>query len=171
LAVVLVRDSEAEAARQRARLALAAFAQREAQQLELLAGGREQEIALIALGVARAIERAGAVGERPRCDIVARRQHAGAELPYGPEQIAKFDRLVAFDARHRRLAGEIAVGETVDDRFLEAILVVKHVMRDAASIGDPPRVVDVLAGAAGALPAGPRALNLALQRDSDDGVG
>src|SRR5262249_58354995 len=66
LAVVLVGDREAEAARQLARLGLGLVAEREAQRLELLARGGKEEIALIALFLARAIERAAAVRERPR---------------------------------------------------------------------------------------------------------
>ena len=62
LAVVLVGDREAELARQFARLGLAAFAERKAQHLELLARGAEQEIALVALFFARAIQRAAARG-------------------------------------------------------------------------------------------------------------
>src|SRR5262249_11682574 len=60
LAVVLVGDREAEAARQLARLGLGLVAEREAQRLELLARGGKEEIALIALFLARAIERAAA---------------------------------------------------------------------------------------------------------------
>src|SRR5437899_5645807 len=59
LAVVLVGDRKLEAPRELARLGLGALAEREAQRFELLARGGEQEIALVTLGVARAIERAG----------------------------------------------------------------------------------------------------------------
>src|SRR5262245_24934194 len=55
LAVVLVGDRKAEAARELARLSLGAFAQWKTQHIELLARGREQEVALVAFGVARAI--------------------------------------------------------------------------------------------------------------------
>ena len=60
LAVVLIGNRQPELARQFARLGLAALAEREAQQVELLACGAEQEIALVALFLAGAIERAGA---------------------------------------------------------------------------------------------------------------
>src|SRR5450631_899744 len=85
LAVVLVGYDEPELARQLARLGLAALAEREAQQVELLARGAEQEIALIALFLARAIERAPARGQPPRGDVMAGRQHVGAELARGDQ--------------------------------------------------------------------------------------
>src|ERR1039458_959030 len=62
LAVMLVGNRQPELARQFARLGLAALAEREAQQVELLARGPEQEIALVALFLARAIKRAHARG-------------------------------------------------------------------------------------------------------------
>src|SRR5262249_62054919 len=83
-----------------------------------------EEIALIALFLARAVERAAAVRERPRGDVMSGRQHLGAELPRGREQIAELDRLVALDAWHRRLARHVALGEAVDHHLLEAALVV-----------------------------------------------
>ena len=44
-------------------------------------------------------------------------QRRRAELARGLQQIAKLDRPVALDARHRRLAGGVAFGEIVDHRF------------------------------------------------------
>ena len=101
---------------------------------------------------------------------MAGRERRGAELARGLEQIAELDRAVALDAGHRRLARGVAVGEIVDHRLAEAALVVQHVMRDADPLGDVARVVDVLAGAAGALAMGGRAMIVELQRDADDVV-
>ena len=67
LAVLLVGDFEAEAPRQFARLRLGHVAERKAQIIELLARGREQEIALVAIGVGGA-HRARSVGEAARGD-------------------------------------------------------------------------------------------------------
>src|SRR6516225_7506051 len=103
LAVLFVGDGEPEPAGQFARLRFGAIAQREAQQIELRARGREQEIALVALGFTGAVERAATVAQPARGDVVAGRQYRGAELARGRQQIAKFDRLIAFDAWHRRL--------------------------------------------------------------------
>ena len=64
LAVLLVGDFETEAPRQFARLRLGHVAEREAQEIELLARGREQEIALVAIGIGRADQRARSVGRR-----------------------------------------------------------------------------------------------------------
>ena len=69
LAVVLVGDRQPELARKLARLGLGALAEREAQHVELLARGAEQEIALVALFLARAEKPAAAVRQaaaRPR---------------------------------------------------------------------------------------------------------
>src|SRR5579863_341309 len=56
LAVMLVGDLEAEAARQFARLGLGHIAERKAQILKLLARGRKQEVALVAIAVRGANE-------------------------------------------------------------------------------------------------------------------
>ena len=101
---------------------------------------------------------------------MAGRQRVGAEVARGLEQVGELDRLVAGDAGHRRLAGEVAVGEAVDHRLAEAALVVEHVVRNAERLGDAARVVDVLAGAAGALAVRRRAMVVELQRDADDVV-
>ena len=71
LAVVLVGDRETEAPRELARLGLGHVAERKAQIVELLLRGREQEIALVAIGVGRADQRARAVGAAARGDVMA----------------------------------------------------------------------------------------------------
>src|SRR5438552_1139157 len=97
-------------------------------------------------------------------DTVVAAEHATieiddvAKLARGREQVAEFDRLVAFDAWHRRLARDIARGEAVDHHFLEAAFVVEHVMGNADALGDRARVMDVLAGAAGTFAVGRRAI-------------
>src|SRR5262249_383831 len=124
LAVVLVGNREAEGARQLTGLRLGPVAEREAQGIELRAGGGEQEIALGALLLARAKERAAAARQRTGGDIVAGGEHLRAELARGLQEIAELDRLVALHAGYRRLARDVALGEAVDHCFLEAALVV-----------------------------------------------
>ena len=167
LAVVLVGDGKAEAARQVARLRLGHVAERKANELELFTRGGEQEVALITLLVAGAVERAPARGPCPRRHVMAGDQGLGAELARGFEQVAELDRLVALHARHRRLARDIALGETVDHHFLEAALVVEDVVGNADALRHRARVVDVLAGAAGALAMGGSAVVVELERDAD----
>src|SRR5690242_11972143 len=168
LAVLLVSDAKPEPARQFARLRLGAIAQGEAQQIELLACRREQEIALIALGLSGAVKRPPAVGQPARGDVMAGRQYRGPKLARSHQQIAKFDSLIAFDAWHRRFAGHVACREPVDDRFFESLLVVEHVMGNA----DPRRhgagVVNVAPGTACAFTVGRRAMVIELERDADD---
>jgi hypothetical protein len=162
--------NRSEASRQFARLRLGHVAERKAQKVELLGRGREQEIALVTVAVAGPVERAAAVRQPARGDVMAGRQHLGAKLARGAQEIAELDRLVAFHAGHRRLARHVAVGEAVDDRRLEAALVVEHVMGNADPLRDRPRVMDVLAGAAGALAVGRGAVVVKLQRHPDDVV-
>src|SRR3982751_1259695 len=126
-------------------------AERKAQHVELLARGREQEIALVTVAVVRTEKRAAAVRRTAVNHVVPGGQDAAAKLARGIEQISELDGPVALDARDRRLARRIALGEAVDHRFLEARLVVEHVMRNAEPLGDHPRVMDVAPGAARAL--------------------
>ena len=78
--------------------------------------------------------------------------------------------LVAGDAGDRRLARDIGAGEGLDHLLAELRLVIEHVMGDAEPGGDVARVVDVLAGAAGALAVGRRAVVIELHRHADDVV-
>ena len=94
-------------------------------------------------------------------------QHLGAQFARGDQEIVELDRHVAVDARHRRLAMDIALGEAVDHRFLEAALIVEHVMRDAQRSGHAARVIDVLAGAAGAFAVDGGAVVVKLQGHAD----
>ena len=65
LAIVLVGDGKPEAARQVARFRLGPIAEREAQQVELLARGAEQEIALVAFALTGAVQPPPPVRQRP----------------------------------------------------------------------------------------------------------
>src|SRR3974377_1123519 len=98
---MLVGNRKPKLACELARLRLAAVAERKAQHFELLARGAEQEITLIALLLARPIERAAARRQASRRDIVAGRQRLGAQLASGAEQIMKLDRHVAVGAKNR----------------------------------------------------------------------
>ena len=167
LAVVLVGDRKPEAPRMLARLGLGHVAERKAQDVELLMRGAEQEVALVALLFAGAVERAAA-GHGPRRDVMAGRQHLRAQFARGAEQVLELDRHVAVDAGHRRLARDVALGEAVDHRLLEAAFVVEHVVRNADPVGHRAGVVDVLAGAAGALAVRRRPVVVKLERDADD---
>ncbi len=167
LAVLLGGDGEAHGLGCLAHLRLGKPAQREAQEVDLRLGGGEEEIALVAVGVDRPVERAvGAIGLA--ADVVARRQCVRAELARGRQQVGELDGLVARHAGDGRLAGDIALREGVDHGFLETLLVVKHVMGNAERLGDAAGVVDVLAGAArtGAVHRG--TMIVELQRHADD---
>src|ERR1700758_5547842 len=99
---------------------------------------------------------------------MAGRQHRGTEIARGFEKIAKLDRLIAFHAWHRRLAGDIARGETIDHCSFEAIFVIENVMRNADAFGHGTGIVDIAPGAAGTLTMGRGAMVVELQRNEDD---
>ena len=86
----------------------------------------------------------------------------------GGQEIGELDRLVAGHAGDRRLAGDIALREGVDDRLAEALLIVEHVMRNAQRFGNATGVVYVLSGAARTGAMGGRAVVVELQRHADD---
>ena len=140
----------------------------ETQEIELLGCGGVEEVALVASRIQGAVEAAPAGFEGATGHVMAGRQHVGIEVAGGGQKIAELDRAVALDAGDRRLAGQIALGETVDHRFPEAVLVIEDVVRDAERLGDPARIVNVLARAAGTLAMDRRPMVVELQRDPDD---
>src|SRR5258708_39754644 len=95
------------------------------------------------------------------------RSPLGAEVAGSDQQIAKLDRLVAIDAGDRGFARHITVGETVDHCRLEAALIVENVVRDTDAAGNHAGVVDVLAGATGALSMRGGAMIVQLERNAD----
>src|SRR5207237_734988 len=162
LAVGLGRDRQREIARQPAGLVLRQTAQRKAQEIELAAAGAIKKVALVAARIGGTMQfRPIRPGDAAR--VMPGRQRAGAELPRGPQQIAKLDALVAADARDRRLAAAIGLGEILDYRRAEARLVIEHVMRDTELGSDTGRVAHILPGAARALFADRRAMIVKLQ--------
>ena len=154
LAVRLVRYRQIEIASQGAHFALGHGAQRKHQRGKLRARRGKQEVALVAIAVAGPIE-FGSGRTCPQLDIMPGGEHLGVELLHRGQQLVELDLLVAGDTRNRRLAGNIAFGEGLHDRRLEALLVVQDVVGDAELVGHPARIVNVLAGATGS-PAAPR---------------
>ena len=167
LAVVLVGHHQPHLGREFAHAQLRQMAEGKAQVVDLLLGGGEQEVALVAVGVRRPVQRpVRPIG--PGADIVAGRQRVGAEILRGRQQIGEFDRLVAGDAGNGRLARDVAFGERIDHRLAEAFLVVEYIVGNSDGFGNAAGVVDILAGAAGADAVGGRAVVVELQRDAHD---
>src|SRR6185503_20004807 len=167
LAVVLVGNCEPEAARKLTGLGLGPLPKREAQNVKLLARRAEKEVALVSFLIARAVERPAPAGHRTRGNIVTGREHVGAKLARRDQQVVELDRHVAFDARNRRLAMNIALGETIDHGFLEAGLVIENVVRNAYALRDGAGIVDVLPRATGAFAMRRCAVVVELQRHAD----
>src|SRR5215212_3357683 len=71
LAILLVRDGQSEAPRQVAGLGFGHVAQRKAQILKLIARRCEQKVALVAIGVGGANQRARSIAGTPGRDIMA----------------------------------------------------------------------------------------------------
>ena len=95
------------------------------------------------------------------------RQSIGTEIAGSLEQIGEFDLLVAGDARNRCFAGNIAIGEAIDHTLPKAALIIQHVMGNTQPLRDPPRILNVLPGAAGSLAMGRGAIIVKLQSDAD----
>ena len=94
-----------------------------------------QEIALVARRVARAVQ-FRPVRPGDAAGVMPGGQRGGAEIARGRQQVAELDALVAADARDRRLAAAVALGEILDHRGAKPALVIEHVMRDAETLGD-----------------------------------
>ena len=144
----LSATSEPELAGELAHRRLGQAAEREAQEVELLAGGREQEVALVARRIGGAVQ-LGSVRSGHAPDVMAGGQAVGAEIAGKGEQVGELHRLVARNAGDGSPAPRIFVGEALDDAVAEAGLVIEDVMGDSEPLGDGSRVVDVASGAAG----------------------
>lgn len=127
LAVRLVGDGQAEFGCKLTHLRLGHAAKRKADEIELVLRGGEQEIALVTVKIGRAEKRA-LVALLGGADIVAGCQCIGAKILRGLQEIGELDRLVAGDAGDRGFAGDVAVGETVHDLFLEPAFIIQHVV-------------------------------------------
>src|SRR5262249_9118719 len=124
------------------------------------------EIALVALGVLRSVK-LEAPQARPAPDIMTGSERRGAELLRGLQQILELDLLVADHARHRRLAGKIAVGELAHDSLGEPRLVIEDIVRNAERLRHVSGILDILAGATGPLATDRFAMIVHLKRDAD----
>ena len=163
LAIRLLGDGQPEPRRCRPyRVLVGHAAQRKQTKSELLGRRGEQKPALVACRVRRAMQFRPARSIDPP-DVVSGRETIGAEPARQRDQVGKFYLGVALHAGHRRLAARVAVGERRDDRAGEARLRVHHVMRDAEVVGHAARVVDILPGTTGALPAGRGTMVVELQ--------
>src|SRR5690606_31342658 len=91
-----------------------------------------------------------------------------AELPRRLQEIVELNRLITGNTRDRRFAGHVALRERIDHGLTEARFIIQHVMSDAEGLGDPPCIVDVLAGAAGAGAVGGSAMIVKLERNAND---
>ena len=167
LAVALVGDSEPEIAGNRPRRLLREVAQRKTQEVQLLPGRGEEEIALVALKIDRAEERAPTV-DGAGAHVVTGGHRSRIQLARGREQIGELHGLIAGNAGYRRFTLGIAPCERLDDGFPEARLIVEHVVRDAEAGRHLAGVVNVLSGAAGAAPVRRHAVVVKLQRDAYD---
>ena len=87
---------------------------------------------------------------------MAGRQRIRSKIARSGQKVGKLDGLVAGNARDRRFAGNVTLGERIDHRFAKPLLVIEHVMRNAQHFADAAGIVDVLAGAARSRRGGPR---------------
>ncbi len=167
LAVGLGRDIEPDLGRDSPHFGLGQSADREAQEIELLAGRAVEEIALVAALVGALVELDPAVIDQSP-DIMAGRQAIGAKLARERDQVDELDALVARRARDRCPAAGIFVEEAVDHPFAEAGFIIEHIMGDSEPVGDRLGVVNVLPRAARAGPPDRFAMIVELERHSND---
>ena len=168
LAVGLVGVREAKFARQLPHPRLRHFAKRKPQARQLRARGGEQEIALVAIGVGGPVERPPAPPVVAADDIMSRRQEIGAEVVRRVEEVGELQVLIAGDARHRRLAGDIGSGERLDHLLTKALFVIEHIVGNPETRRDVPRIMDILAGAARAFAMRRLAVVIELHCNADD---
>ena len=168
LAVRLGRDAQAQRRRHAAHLGLFQIGQGKAEVVQLVAGRGEKEVGLVARMIDRLPHLGLPIRARGSADVVARRHRLGPEVAGDVEKIAELDGLVAADARHRRLTGQIAVGKLVDHRVAELRFIIEDVVGDAQHLGSQAGVVNVLTGAAGPLLLQGRAVIIELQSYADD---
>ena len=145
------------------------MAQREAQKVQLLRRGGEQEIALVLAAVEGAVEFRSRLALHA-LDVVTRRHAVRAQIARDLQQVAELDRLVAAHAGDRGRAHEIGVGEILNHGVAEVALVIQNVMREADGLGHTARIIDVLARAARLGRLHRRAVIVELQRHADDFV-
>jgi hypothetical protein len=110
LTVRLVRNDEAEFLGDRAHGGLCQTAERKAEIIELLLRGRIEKVALIAIGIVRAIHRAaiGATISRAAAfNVVTGDERRAAEIFCGRKQILELHGLIAGNAGHRRFAARV----------------------------------------------------------------
>ena len=100
--------------------------------------------------------------------VMAGGQGVGPEIGGELDQIGEFDGLIAGDARHRRLACGVGIGEGLDHRRAETLLGIDDVMRNADAVGDAAGVVNVFTGTARPLAPDCGTVVVELQRDADD---
>ena len=135
-----------------AHLGLPVGPERKHQPIELGSGGGEEEIALVALGIARTVS-SGPAGAGTKLDIVAGGERIRLEAPRRRQQLVELDLLVAHHTRDQRFAGNVAVGERLHDGRLETVA--RNRGRSGRCRADrrPARIVDILSRTAGAAPA------------------
>ena len=141
-------------------------AQRKAQEFELFGCGGKEEIALVAVRVSGAVERAraimGAAG-----DIMAGGQNIRAQFKRGFKQIVEFNVLVAGHARNWCFAPRIAQGKIIDHLGTKAGFIIQNIMRNTEPFGHHLRVVNILTGAAGPFAVNGGAMIIELQGNAE----
>ena len=98
---------------------------------------------------------------------MAGRHRGAAEIARDVEEVAEFHPLVTANARDRRRAGEIGVGEIFHHARRKAVFIIEDVVGNAEPVGDGARVLDVLSGAAGAFLLNGQAVIVELERHAD----
>ena len=147
LTVGFGRDLQSDLRGDPSHLVLWQIAQWKAQEVELLARGPVEEVALVSPRVGALVQLdATVLHDAPH--IMARRQAIRPKLARESDEVHELHPLVAARARDRRAPVGIFIDEAVDHAFAEAGFVVEHVVGDPETVRDLLGIVDVLPRAA-----------------------
>ena len=150
LAVGFIGHAKPVFARQSARFCLGCqMPQGKSQVVELLSGGREQKVTLIAIMICGHMQlrtiRTGFALDVMACG------HAICIKIFGRlQQVFEFHPLIAANARHGRGPSKVAFSEIVDNRFAKRVFIVQYIMRKIELFGHAARIMYVTASTAGA---------------------
>src|SRR5687768_6021684 len=99
--------------------------------------------------------------------VVSGRHRVRAELVCEVQELRQLDAAVAAHAGARRVALEVAVHERLDHDAPEKLAPVEGVVREAETIGDSARIVNVLRRAAATLDRSVVGVIPEMERDTD----
>ena len=156
-----------QVARDLANDALLQPAQRKAQEVELILRRCEQEIALVARRIDRAVQ-FGAGGSHDAPDIMAGRQTIPTQIARDGEEIGELWPHIAAHAGDGGAPGQIIIGKLFDHRLTKGADMVDNMVNKTQPLRDLCRIANILPRAARARAARRAIAVIQAQRNADD---